>query len=256
MEADRPIILRTGPLHYAPRTELGVVFLFAHVARRLGFRVEDIRPQYPDCIAYRRTGSGEKRVRIEFELRSSAFRSHGHDPRRCDAIVCWTHDWPETPARLQIYELRAEFDQGRDIWLQPAIKSQWDNLDQVRMEWAVSKTAKPGDVLLMYKGTPLSAITDIYILGKGPLRPGPAGWRKGEAYLATISRFCHLPSPISLTYLQSHRSLRTAAFVRGNMQGNHCVTEHWSELYKSIVNHNRTLRPKLARIRPEKISAA
>jgi hypothetical protein len=31
---------------------------------------------------------GWERIAIEFEYRSSNFERHGHDPERCDLIVC------------------------------------------------------------------------------------------------------------------------------------------------------------------------
>jgi hypothetical protein len=46
-------------------------------------------------------------VRIEFEYESRHFRSHRHDPRRCDIIVCWRHNWRDCPPGLQVLELSA-----------------------------------------------------------------------------------------------------------------------------------------------------
>ena len=41
-------------LRHAPLNEQGVVYLFALVARDLGFTVEDIGTSFPDCEAKRR----------------------------------------------------------------------------------------------------------------------------------------------------------------------------------------------------------
>jgi hypothetical protein len=60
--SERPLPLNNAPLQYAPENELGVVFLFSAIAKRLQFRVEKIRAAYPDCIAYRHSGDSEKRV--------------------------------------------------------------------------------------------------------------------------------------------------------------------------------------------------
>jgi hypothetical protein len=51
---------------------MGVVYLFANIAKKLQFRIEEIRAAYPDCIAYRQVGHHEKMVKIElaFRLRS------------------------------------------------------------------------------------------------------------------------------------------------------------------------------------------
>ena len=111
----RPARLDNAPLDYEPRSELGVVYLFSHLARpRFGLRVENVQAGYPDCLASR----GGKRVRIEFEYRSSNFKQHGHNPKGCDWIVCWIHDWPAVPKRLRVVELRKEFGLGFNVWLQ------------------------------------------------------------------------------------------------------------------------------------------
>jgi hypothetical protein len=83
----RPLPLTNAPLQYAPSGEMGVVYLFANMAKKLQFRIEEIRAAYPDCIAYRQVGDSEKRVRIEFEYKSSNFRLHRHDPKQCDYIA-------------------------------------------------------------------------------------------------------------------------------------------------------------------------
>ena len=73
-DLSRPIPIKNAPLQYAPEGEMGVVFLFATMAKKLQFRIEKIRAAYPDCIAYRHVGDSEKRVRIEFEYRSRSFK--------------------------------------------------------------------------------------------------------------------------------------------------------------------------------------
>lgn len=91
-------------LVYAPLNENGVVFLFGKVAEDLNMYIEEIKPGFPDCIARRFTGKGWERLRVEFEYKSSNFKSHGHDPNACDMVICWEHDWGECP--LEVVELR------------------------------------------------------------------------------------------------------------------------------------------------------
>jgi len=93
-------------LVYAPLNENGVIYLFGKVTEDLHMYVEEIKPGYPDCIARRFTGKGWERIRVEFEFRSSNFKLHGHDPKDCDVIVCWTHDWKDCP--IEVIELKAE----------------------------------------------------------------------------------------------------------------------------------------------------
>ncbi len=150
--SERPLALRDAPLAFAPQNELGVVYLFAHVAKKFQLRVETVQPSFPDCLAYRRIGNSERLVRIEFELRSSNFRAHGHNVRGCDCIVCWEHDWVDVPAHIEVIELKREFGGSFNVWIQPVIKQQYRFLEESdEVEWGLSKRASPGDLLLMYR---------------------------------------------------------------------------------------------------------
>jgi hypothetical protein len=113
----RPSPLPDGaPMDYAPENELGVVFLFSHVARkRYGLRIAKVKAGFPDCIAFQ----GTKPVRIEFEFKSKNFNMHKHHHKHCDWIVCWEHNWPGVPKRLRVVELRRDFGQGFNVWFQP-----------------------------------------------------------------------------------------------------------------------------------------
>jgi hypothetical protein len=112
---ERPEALDEGPMNYAPENELGVVFLFAHLAKRWRLRIEEIKPGYPDCIAFLKSHGKEKRIRIEFEFKSKNFKNQGHPVQGCDWIVCWEHNWPDAPKRLNIVELRREFGLGFNV---------------------------------------------------------------------------------------------------------------------------------------------
>jgi hypothetical protein len=100
------------PLHlpemaHAPINELGVIFAFGAMAHRLGFIVLRCQTGFPDCEAIREVAQGQwQRVRIEFEFESRNFFKHRHDPKGCDLIVCWIHNWKECPERLEVVELR------------------------------------------------------------------------------------------------------------------------------------------------------
>jgi len=94
-------------LRHAPVNENGVVFLFGMVARELGYSVEAIQIGFPDCEAKRQVAPGKwQRVRIEFEFESRNFVEHGHDRNSCDVLVCWSHNWNDAPASLEVVELR------------------------------------------------------------------------------------------------------------------------------------------------------
>ena len=88
-------------LRHAPINENGVIFLFGVLAEELGFAVESIQNGFPDCDAKLKQKDGTfEGVRIEVEFQSSSFLRHGHDPAKCDLIVCWEHDWPECPIEV------------------------------------------------------------------------------------------------------------------------------------------------------------
>ena len=109
---DRPVYgppLQLPELAHAPMNELGVVFVFGAMARRLGFIVHRLQARFPDCIAMREMAPGQwQRVRIEFELESRNFLKHRHRADRCDLIVCWRHNWKECP--LEVIELEKALD--------------------------------------------------------------------------------------------------------------------------------------------------
>jgi hypothetical protein len=110
--SDRPIY--GEPLHLqgistAPVNENGVILLFGKIGWALGFQVESIHAAFPDCEARRQVGNGQwQPVTIEFEYESRNFALHGHDPKGCDLIVCWNHNWPECPKNLEVIALKDE----------------------------------------------------------------------------------------------------------------------------------------------------
>jgi hypothetical protein len=88
-------------MRHEPVNESGVVVLFAMAASRMGFLIEAMNPNFPDCEARRRLAPGRwQSIRIEFEYESRNFRDHAHDPEGCDLIVCWEHNWPECPVEV------------------------------------------------------------------------------------------------------------------------------------------------------------
>jgi Homing endonuclease associated repeat len=93
-------------LRHEPVNEQGVVFLFAMLAKELGYLVEAVQTGFPDCEAKRQIGPERwQRVRIEFEFESRNFRDHGHPSTGCDVIVCWRHNWDDSPRHIEILEL-------------------------------------------------------------------------------------------------------------------------------------------------------
>lgn len=93
-------------LAHAPVNEAGVILLFGMIAGEIGYSIDNVQGGFPDCEGKRRVSAERwERVRIEFEYRSRNFVRHQHDPRGCDLIVCWEHDWAECP--LEVIELKS-----------------------------------------------------------------------------------------------------------------------------------------------------
>jgi hypothetical protein len=109
VKKDRPVMgepFDRSPMTNAPVNELGVMVLFGMVAAGLGLQVESVQGKFPDCVAKRQVAPGKwQYLRIEFEYESKNFKLHGHDPKGCDMIVCWRHNWKECPAEIEVVEL-------------------------------------------------------------------------------------------------------------------------------------------------------
>ena len=99
-------MLLPGMAH-APVNEAGVMFAFGVLAPRLGFVVKRWQVEFPDIQAVREMAKGQwQDANVEVEYESRNFLKHGHDPKKCDVIVCWIHNWPECPKEIEVVELR------------------------------------------------------------------------------------------------------------------------------------------------------
>ncbi len=93
------------PLAMAPTSENGVIFLFGAMARDLGFMMIRIQTGFPDGEGFREVEPGRWQLKkLEFELESRNYVTHGHPVGGADILVCWKHNWPECP--LEVIELR------------------------------------------------------------------------------------------------------------------------------------------------------
>lgn len=83
-----------------PRNETMLREMYAHRMPEYGYQIIRSRVQFPDWLLL---DSNNEFINAEVEHRSIHFRDHGHDPTLCDLIVCWEHNYPETP--LPVLEL-------------------------------------------------------------------------------------------------------------------------------------------------------
>ena len=97
---------------YAPINELGVMVLFAAMARDLGFTITHIQGQFPDGEVMREVEPGRhQRLPVEFEFESRNFVAHGHPVDGCKLIICWRHNWAECP--VEVLELKSVMEKWR-----------------------------------------------------------------------------------------------------------------------------------------------
>ncbi|HKD78507.1 MAG TPA: hypothetical protein VKH81_02380 [Candidatus Angelobacter sp.] len=101
---DRPVYgwpFLEGPLTFAPTNEAGVLAAFACMARELGFAIQRLQTEFPDCEAMREVGRNKwQRLRIEIEYESRNFLEHMHPLTGCDLIVCWFDNWEGCPLEV------------------------------------------------------------------------------------------------------------------------------------------------------------
>jgi len=262
----KSIVIKNSPLESAPKNEKGVELLFGHLVstNQLNYKIKEIRVGFPDCIVYDR--DLKKNIKIEFEYKSSNFRSHKHNASKCDTIVCWHHDWPDFPKHLKILELKSCrwqvqstgktpiscFGDTKNIWFIQAVKDQQPQIDKyAKLVWQLSPKASPKDILLMYRCSPVSAITDIFTFSGSNSYKGKAGWREGKSYFGDIKKICKLSNYITFKEMKNHNKLKNSSFIRKNMQGSGLsATNHWKILFNMIVKKNPELRDKLIRFCP------
>lgn len=250
----RPDVLEGAPLLFAPENELGVVFIFAHLAKRWRLRVGEISAAFPDCIAYQKVAGGEKELRIEFEYKSRNFKTHRHPAKECDWIVCWEHNWPDAPKNLTIVELRREFGLGFNVWIVPLSPKWAEELTKSKKHplWSVPSQAHKGDLVLFYATSPEKCIKYIHSL-EDRAHKMKAIWKKGLDFMAPIRQLCELRAPVFFEDFKQHRIVKTSGFVRARMIGRHNAMEYWPYLYDMIIRRNPSLKNTLKRYAPQEL---
>lgn len=220
-------------LPFEPRNEAGVLFVFARVAERLGLEVESVQVDFPDCVA---TSNG-RRVRIEFEYRSKSFELHGHDPKGCDLIVCWRHDWPSAPAGLSILELRKVFSLSREVFIVAYRDEYWQRLPSDREPtglWSVPPSAGPNDLLLIYRPQVQGeegALTHVFRVVTAPQRE-PKGFRGEPDWMASIELVSGLQRWVPFSRLK-------ALGAHGGIENRPRRTRQWPALYRELTSRAR-----------------
>lgn len=115
---------------FQPKNEQGVIALFCMSVNDSPWSLVSIGTNYPDAVIQ----MGNEVWEVEFEYMASNFVSHGHDPRKCDMIVCWENDYPDCPlpimALSQIeaisigYEKSSAHRKEAEYWKLRALKAE------------------------------------------------------------------------------------------------------------------------------------
>jgi hypothetical protein len=239
---------------YAPTSELGVVFLFGRLAPRLGFCVETVRPQFPDCIATRRG----RRYLVEFELWASDYHTHRHAHDGCETVVCWENDWEDRPKKyrnLEIISLKSYVGALPRVFTVGCRETESGHqLTSRTIEWNIPASAQIGDLVLMYRSAPTSAFYDAWRI-VGPFqrygkRNKEGFWPGRQAGLRLVARF---QKPLTYMALARDPRTRDTPVIRRRFQGKSDITEDWPLFHDQIVELNpkakRSLRPYLVDLR-------
>jgi hypothetical protein len=114
---DEKLSDKAGELLAKRQYENWVIFKFAQELAN----VDDVDivfrgNEYPDAILIKRIGDEDfETLNVEFEEYSSEFK--GHDPEKCDLIICCYHDWkekyPNEKCPLPVYEISGETGKGK-----------------------------------------------------------------------------------------------------------------------------------------------
>ena len=96
-------------LKNAPVDKKGVIYLFGLIAHEMGFLIESISPEFPDCESRRCVdleNNQWEHVKIQFEFLSSDVKDQNLIETECDLVICWNHDWIGCP--VEVLELKSE----------------------------------------------------------------------------------------------------------------------------------------------------
>ena len=256
--------LDSGPLAFEPRTEQGVVALFAGICEdEYGLRIVDIETRYPDCYAKNRAG---REIGIEFEYESSRF-NHTEAPRRtpsgsrghCELVVCWIDNakrgekWRKRLKVIELSALRRFAELGPRVWLQPYSRA---NVDQLRgrkrhVRWTVPSQAQKGDLLLVYRSGPAAAITHIMELTRTAEFDRKHGW--GRGFQADLKTVVELPNPVSRADLRANPELANMSYLKRPTPLGQEALKYWPAIERCLLERNPRagIKNALAPFRPK-----
>lgn len=78
-----------------------ILYCVKFVFPKLGFDVLNVWSVFPDMRIL--DIKNDTQYEVEFEYKLSSFIKHGHNPFKCNFVICWINDVPDFP--LPVWEL-------------------------------------------------------------------------------------------------------------------------------------------------------
>ncbi len=119
------------------------------------------------------------------------------------------------------------------------------------IKWNVPNDADEGDLILIYRTAPTSAIQDVWKV-KGDFHVYAQGNTRGykPGRQGRLRRVVSLKNFLSRAELIRDQATKYLTLVRKNFQGKTDVTEDWPKLYKKIIESNPEAEAPLKPFRP------
>jgi hypothetical protein len=191
-----------------------------------------------------------KLYRIEFEFRASSYKSH--HAKGAEIVVCWENDWeydtrPRKFRHLEIISLKQYVGAQRRVFVVGCNDSlNGDELNSSYIDWNVSVTAEVGDLVLIYRTAPTSAIRNVWRIVDPPKKydvGNKEGYRPGIQ--AGLRRVFSLSKPLTYEKLARDGQTRKLPPVRKRFQGKMDITEVWETILGKMAALNPNARTVL-----------
>jgi hypothetical protein len=223
--------------------------------------VEQIRTGFPDCIARRRTATGDRSVKIEFEYRAKDFVSHGHLAQmtrrrvRKVTVICWDDNWLDPPGRVEIISLKQYLGFRRVFMMSSREKEEYTRFFDSRKKtsgWSLPTRAQRGDLILVYRTatakTPGRIEDIVEIIAKDEGRDPKWG------AFGQIRKVAKLASPIFLDDFRDDFALRRSPLKSAPYyQGRREITHLWPDVYRLVVKKNPNAKQDLRSYHPKRM---
>ena len=193
--------------------------------------------------------------RVEGETRPDRIRVSGQQLQGpsadgADFVVCWENDWETRPQKyrhLKIISLKPHVGAQRRIYAVGCDESiSGDELRSRYVDWNVPVSAEIGDLVLMYRKAPTSAIRDLWEIVDPPKlyeKGNTKGYRPGIQ--AGLRRVVSLKRPLTFEKLSRDPQTKELSVVHKRFQGKTEITDDWPLICEKIVGLNPRAKSSL-----------